>query len=770
MSNSTLKSLTIEHLRGSVVPFALPFDKNKKLTVIYGENGTGKSTICDAFEFLGKGRVGSLENRGLGKTGRYWYSVGKTAADVSVTIETHDSTCVGKIHKSEVVCLPSEARPRVEVLRRGQILSLVEASPGDRYAAISRFIDVSGAEASEASLRSLITDLQRNREVAVARVQENQEAVGQFWETAGSPGVGAFVWADSECNRDTKVDEEQAQALSLLGIAFGRLADIPSRLESAGNGVTNARALAEAAIAEEGKVAATAASGAGDVIEVLQVARTFLHRHPKSETCPVCESAENIEGLPAKIAQRLETFAALQHAQTATRAAGQGVQRAEQQFQVALDEAQRVTAEFEVCRAKYEWPADIKLPAEIPPAEGAQLKAWLEVNQNLPAEWKKAEAIRQDRKQFLRTLREAVKTCRDNTAAQKELDALLPRLARTLEIVAEERRLFTDDILSKIAACVGELYEAVHPGEGLNKITLELDPKKRASLEIGTDFCGETGAPPQAYFSESHLDTLGLCVFLAMAQMDQPEITILVLDDVLASVDEPHVERLIEMLHAQALKFRHCVITTHYRPWKMKLRWGWLKNGQCHFIELSRWTSDAGLTLIRTVPDLHKLRTLLDESPPDAQLVCAKAGFILEAALNFITLHYECKVSRKSEDRYTLGDLLPAIDKKLKAALNIERKTGTDETGTAVFDKVCLTPIIEELHRIAQARNVFGCHFNALSFELLDTDALLFGRKVLELMECLTDEEGGWPRNGKSGVYWTTSGDTRRLTPYKRPE
>ena len=48
MSNSALKKLTIEHLRGSVVPFPLVFESGKKLTVVYGENGTGKSTICDA--------------------------------------------------------------------------------------------------------------------------------------------------------------------------------------------------------------------------------------------------------------------------------------------------------------------------------------------------------------------------------------------------------------------------------------------------------------------------------------------------------------------------------------------------------------------------------------------------------------------------------------------------------------------------------------------------------------------------------------------------
>jgi AAA15 family ATPase/GTPase len=68
MSSSALQKLTISHLRGSVVPFALSFEKGKKLTIVYGENATGKTTICDAFEFLAHGRVGSLENRGLGKT------------------------------------------------------------------------------------------------------------------------------------------------------------------------------------------------------------------------------------------------------------------------------------------------------------------------------------------------------------------------------------------------------------------------------------------------------------------------------------------------------------------------------------------------------------------------------------------------------------------------------------------------------------------------------------------------------------------------------
>src|SRR5690606_14125665 len=106
------------------------------------------------------------------------------------------------------------------------------------------------------------------------------------------------------------------------------------------------------------------------------------------------------------------------------------------------------------------------------------------------------------------------------------------RLTQVLELIERERKRFTDAILSAISIRVGELYEAIHPGGGLIKIVLALEEGKRASLEIAADFGGNPDSPPQAYFSDSHLDTLGLCVFLALAERDAPENKLLVLDDV----------------------------------------------------------------------------------------------------------------------------------------------------------------------------------------------------------------------------------------------
>lgn len=333
------------------------------------------------------------------------------------------------------------------------------------------------------------------------------------------------------------------------------------------------------------------------------------------------------------------------------------------------------------------------------------------------------------------------------------------------EIVLTRRRIFVNELLRKIAEEVGTLYERVHPGEGLGRIAMELDPAHRASLDLKTSFQGAAAVPPQAYLSDSHLDTLGVCVFIALARRRQPSDTILILDDVLGSMDEPHVDRLVEMICEEADRFRHVLVTTHYRPWREKLRWGWLKQGQCQVVELGRWSPGTGPTLVRSTSEIERLRDLV-KSNSDLQATCAKAGVVLEALLDFVTELYQCKLPRKSRNEWTLGDLLPAIGKRLRAALRVEQPDPSDST---VYVSRPLGPIIEELQRVAQTRNLLGAHFNKFSFEMLDSDAGYFASKVLELADLIVHPEHGWPRSDKSGSYWATTGETRRLHPLKEP-
>lgn len=771
MAKESIQSLTIENLRGSVSPFKLTFEKGKKLSVIYGENGTGKSTICDALDLLGKGNVGSLNNRGLGKTNQYWYSIGRTPKDVCVKLETSGGSCKATLTKSGVSVDPEAKRPQVEVLRRSQILGLVEATAAERYEAIKKFIDVSGIEESEASLRQLIRDIESKFDVAVARVDENTRTINHFWEQAEKPGVSAKEWATQEIGKDQSVLDAAKTAIDSLKLAYVKLASYPDQYQKQ---LDAYNAADEAVKSAQNSVTALSEQVTDEyfgVLEILRAAQQHFSRHPHPDVCPLCESSENILGLMDRVNHQLASHNIanqLKSAQATLSSKQQLFARQQDQLQELKEKALAEAKKLEQSANNEHLPKDINLPVLPCPTDLSEWKNWLVLAPQLLDEWGKAADAYIENKKFTGTLEASMHALETNSQIKQDLEQVLPRLKEALTAVADERKKFTDSILQRISEDVGRLYEAVHPTEGLNKISLELDPRKRASLEIATEFHGQDGIPPQAYFSDSHLDTLGLCVFIALAQMEKPAETILVLDDVLASVDEPHVERLIEMLYSEALKFRQCIITTHYKPWKQKLRWGWLNSGQCQFIELTKWTPTEGISSTRSIPDVERLRLLLQETPPDPQLVCAKAGVILEATLDFLTILYECHVPRRANSAYTLGELLPAVDKRLRAALRVEHKHNSED-GTILYVDKQLAPHLDELTKIAQARNVFGCHFNQLSFDLLDTDAIRFGSEVLALIDCLIDHEAGWPRNSKSGSYWATSGETRRLHPLKKP-
>lgn len=769
MTIGALDKITIGHLRGSVKPFTLLFEKKKKLTIIYGENGTGKSTICDAFDFLGNGMVGSLNNRGLGNTEKYWPSAGKGKADVHVKLETSSGSCTATFSKSAVVVSSQENRPNVQVLRRKQILDLVEVKPADRYNAIKHFIDVAAIENTEKALSDLIRDIDGRQSSYVVRIQENQDEIGRYWEGAGRPVEGALAWAKREATQDIAHIEDEAQILDELQKAYRRLGDFSEEFQQSLTNHAKAKTTATAAQEAFAQQQSKTAQDAADIVEILKVAQNYFRKTPNPPVCPLCGSDEKVDGLADRINEKLtfhNELGKLHQLQDSKARTERALEQAENRVKESREKSVTHKSNFTQQVEKVQSLSGIQLPIHPVPDEPESWPAWLEANNGLIAGWKSAESSRREFRNRRIALEKALENLKDNEQKQKELSDLLPKLNQALDIAREERHSFTDNILSQISTEVGRLYEAVHCGEGLDKISLALDPNKRASLELGVNFNSEE-VPPQAYFSESHLDTLGLCVFLALAGMKKPEDTILVLDDVLASVDDPHADRIVEMLYQESSRFRHCIISTHYKPWREKYNWGQLKHGSCQFIELGKWTPCNGLNATNTISEFTRLKNLLREPAPDTQAICSKAGVILEATLDFLTEKYECSLPKHSRG-YTLGELLSAINKKLRPVLRVEHLI-IDDAGERSYQSFALEQHFKDLDEVVRIRNIFGCHFNQLSFELRDSDALQFGKKVYELAELLMDEEIGWPRSNKSGSYWATTGETRRLHPLRKP-
>jgi hypothetical protein len=514
----------------------------------------------------------------------------------------------------------------------------------------------------------------------------------------------------------------------------------------------------------------SATTGDAAFERILSAAKDHFAFHPVGDACPLCLSSERVDGLVGQVNGRLRQLADLTNARKQARDAQSKL------------EAKKSAVEGVIVRAQ------------------ALAKAAEEKIAIVPAQWKESsskvlasiQSLAQDGNvdmvvvdQFNTASAAAVKRCSEieaagtwyttvkavqdqiqkNVDAQKIVSQVLPRLQAALAICESQRKAYLDSILSAIAKEVGRLYEVIHPGEGLNKISLKLDPNKTGSLDLAAEFLTKQDQPPHAYFSESHLDSLGLCIFLALAGLREPERTLVVLDDVLGSIDEPHVDRLIEMLYVESKKFKHTLITTHYQPWREKFRWGWLKNGQCEMMELGVWDAKTGIASAKlSQAPLIDLRQHLAASPPSVQSACATAGVLLEAICDYLTVRYECDVPRK-KGRLTLGDLLPKVcEKKLVAALRVEVK-GVDGT----YVEVKIGEKLKALNEMAQLRNIFGCHYADLALHLPQKDALEFATLAHEVGTALICDDEGWPGSDKSGSYWATRQDTRRLHPLKKP-
>jgi len=771
MNNNALVSLQIENLRGSVTTFRLIFEKNKKLTIIYGENGTGKSTVADAFDFLGNGNVGSLDRRGLGPTQKFWPSIGKTAAEVKVILETQAGECSVALGKKGIVVSNENLRPKVAVLRRSEILGLIEAKPADRYEQIRRFVDVTGVETAESTLRKLAIDKGREYETATTRVSENQDEIERFWQQSGSPGANAPDWAAQEVQKDRSYLDIRKASIDRLITAWDALATHPNKLAALAAQAKAAESAHQQAEKELSDITGTVANDYLAVLDLLKAAQAHFESHPNPTVCPLCESREKAAELVEEVNRRIQSQGAhrkLEDAKQNVASKAKALDAANQRLADAEKSAREDAEALAAYCGSGELPSDVVTPTFPVPEDLTNLVQWIQANQNRRTAWEQASDDCVADKKFINTLRTSLDTLTANEKSAKELEALVPRIKEVAELVAQQRKKFTDDILSAISGRVGELYDAIHPNEGLNKIVLALDLTKRASLEIATEFGGEKDAPPQAYFSDSHLDTLGLCVFLALAERDAPEEKLLVLDDVLGSVDEPHVERIIGMIYDVLQKFRHAVVTTHYRPWREKFRWGMLKPDQtCHFVELGKWGLDKGISLSGAmIPEITRLKMLLADPNTDVQAVAGKAGVILEALLDFLTLQYACAVPRKHGNAYVLGDLLGAVNGKLLAALKVDVLDPV--TAGQVVTTVELKPILDEIMKMAQARNVLGAHFNQTGFDLYPDDGIRFAKLVAQLSDALVCPDHGRPTND-TGSYWRNGGDTRRLHPLKKP-
>jgi hypothetical protein len=287
-----ITSIQLTGFRGSTGTFELDIDPNKDVTMLFGENGSGKSTILDAIDVVCNGTVGCLEGVSVGQgAGKYLCALGSqpTALQVVVTSGTEDWT--GTLRRNAISVAGSEEKPVVKILRRNEILRLVLAQPADRYRFLQRFIDIAAVERSEDALRAEWTRVGGTINGLVSEQERASTQLTDLWEAEGNPGPGtsAMEWArrrvETGIEQLTATLEQLKVVVSAIGDAVRAKDNYRTRLETYNNVIAQLGDIDEQ-IADQPSVSAPTAVA---LLESLEKAKGYIDAEEALDHCPTCQ-------------------------------------------------------------------------------------------------------------------------------------------------------------------------------------------------------------------------------------------------------------------------------------------------------------------------------------------------------------------------------------------------------------------------------------------------------------------------------------------------
>ncbi|MGE0885882.1 MAG: AAA family ATPase [Blastocatellales bacterium] len=763
-----IEKLSLRGFRGATTPVEIIFDTNRPIVMIFGENGTGKSTIVDAIDFVCNAQYGSLEDRSGVSKKIHVCTVNGKAKDLIVDVTCGEQTWSGRLGKDGPQITGPDARPQAKILRRHKILQVVEETAGNRYKALQDFLSPVKIAKIEDQLRKAYNQIAERYNEATHAAQQARESLEKLWQAEGATDTSYLDWAQRQAQQTA--DELQATVkavndlLAPLEPAASALQALRTAQQQHSLNLDNAGKVAAAMAEVEAK--AQTNDRQKELIDLLQKAQAFLRDQQQLEYCPVClkpnESSELQQLVEARLQEMRELVAlkrALDEAQRQAQDSEAVLRKAETLFvqnagkllvtvrQSQLSEADSLRADVsEFVYLTNSEMTDLSLAID----EGARL---LDAAQSLRAPLAANRDAASKKAGQLAAIKNHLEIIAAKTAEAARLERQKARLAQMLGIVERCRKDYTNGFLDEISSTVESYYRKLHPDEPIGNFRFFLKEKVIGSLEFTGTFADASEVPPQAYYSESHLDTLGICVFLGMVKHTRNKDCIVVLDDVLTSVDNSHLHRFIEMLQEVANDFSQLILTTHYRYWydRFKRRGG----GNLQFIELSSWSLLDGLRPAESNFEITALKQMLARSPFPRQEITAKAGVMLEHLFDALALHYGFKgLPRMDSPRYTLSQLLDAAMKPSKLIYT----EVWPEAATAATRQVKLEPLVKGLKSLVDIRNEVGAHFNPAGADWSDADVRQFAELTIQVAETLLCSQcGEMPARNRSGSWWQCS-------------
>jgi len=310
-----IEQLIIENYRGASSKLALTFDKDKPVTLVFGENGTGKTTIVDALDVLGNCSKGSLDDKSSTRARDHLPTIGKKAADVKIQGTSGTNSWNATLSGDTLTTLP-ETRPKIRVLRRSHLQKLIEAQPAQRYESLRHFIDVNNVERSENTLKDAASAVKADFDSAVKRRVDAESQLESVWHAEGKPNSNALEWAKNIVSQDTTKLENDVQQLRATYSLINKAETALAEWQQADLDINQKKSDGEAIELEIAQLPGVDAQQAINLAGILRQVSQHLQHGDHSDECPVCLQSIPIAKLKVDVQERLTALQKYDELQT----------------------------------------------------------------------------------------------------------------------------------------------------------------------------------------------------------------------------------------------------------------------------------------------------------------------------------------------------------------------------------------------------------------------------------------------------------------------
>jgi len=618
MPTERVGAIHMSAFRGIRETFDLDLGDGRSLLVL-GRNATGKSSIADALEWHLNGGIELLQHEGRQQDLRHTGAAEATPTFVRISTT---GALDGETWLDNTLGPGPSGRAAGETwLLRGRTLSdFVNLTKGDKWKRFASLLGLEGVDQLRLDMQATSNKLEEELHTAREQRARYEMSLRPLWEGDTDDGL----W-DAIKNASHMAGVEEPASLD-HALAPSWSSELAAKDPTSDR--TTAVERIAIALAEAPELAIdTEAWNAGLEIlhhplsaelSLLKAADIVLSVPEPVGTCPLCQQPVDHEVLAANVAERLtsllEDSKAWEGAASQSAAAIRHVEEALGRRQIVVDLVSKSTLTIP------DLPLEgltrlvelVQQRRELDEADVADIQTGL-------AEWDEAvrSAVEADPSADVDKLSPVVRLVlllergrawREAVVGESRASLAAERAASIFKVISEKQSQLVGEILSAISAPLAEIYSALHPDESLDSAVVEQWGEK--GLELAIEFYGQKRRPPHGVLSESHLNSLAIAVFLAMAETFNEEIGFLILDDVVSSFDLEHRGKLAELL-VERYEDWQLIILTHDRLFferTRRLAPGWKT------IEFTSWDFDDGprLSSYITTDQIARARAAVD--------------------------------------------------------------------------------------------------------------------------------------------------------------